>query len=92
MIYPLQTLRPIASQLRSRTQSDTDDDISWRYRLERAVMDIPLSVGELASPTVPMTKLIFLAGMWRNYLTMCSLTSRDNRFVVKWAMWPDRPL
>ncbi len=62
VIYPLQTLRPIASQLRSRTQSDTvDDDISWRHRLERAVMDIPLSVEvKLASPTVPMTKLIFL--------------------------------
>ena len=26
MLYPLQTLKPIATQLRSRMQSDTNDD------------------------------------------------------------------
>ena len=31
IIYPLQTLKPIASQLRSRVQSDViDDDLTWR--------------------------------------------------------------
>ena len=31
VVYPLQTLKPIASQLRSRVQSDNgDDDVSWR--------------------------------------------------------------
>ena len=45
IIYPLQTLKPIASQLRSRVQSDViDDDLTWRDRLEKAVLDIPLHV------------------------------------------------
>lgn len=48
LIYPLQTLKPISTQLRSRMQSDfLDDDHSWRERLERAVMEIPLEVSVL---------------------------------------------
>ena len=42
VVYPLQTLKPIASQLRSRVQSDGgDDDVTWREKMERAILDIP---------------------------------------------------
>ena len=60
IIYPLQTLKPIASQLRSRVQSDViDDDLTWRDRLEKAVLDIPLHVtARLSEPTVQMPKLL----------------------------------
>lgn len=62
VIYPLQTLKPIASQLRSRVQSDyVDNDLSWRQRLERAILNIPLSLnGRLAEPTTALHKLIQL--------------------------------
>ena len=60
IIYPLQTLKPIASQLRSRVQSDVvDDDLTWRDRLEQAVLEIPLHVtARLSEPTVGMSKLL----------------------------------
>ena len=36
VIYPLQTLKPLASQLRSRVQSEViDDDYTWKEKLER---------------------------------------------------------
>ena len=62
IIYPLQTLRPIASQLRSRTQTDSsEEDLGWRERLERAVLNVPLGLeARLAEPTVSMTQLIFM--------------------------------
>jgi flagellar motor switch protein FliM len=62
ILYPLQTLKPIASQLRSRVQSDQiDDDKSWRERLEQAVLNVPLKlVARLGQPTVSMSKLINL--------------------------------
>jgi len=62
IIYPLQTLKPIASQLRSRVQSDmVDDDKTWRERMEQAIMEIPLEiVARLGQPTVSMHKLITL--------------------------------
>ena len=62
IIYPLQTLKPIASQLRSRVQSDyVDDDLSWRQRLERAILNIPLTLtGRLAEPTTALHNLIHL--------------------------------
>lgn len=62
IIYPLQTLKPIASQLRSRVQSETvDDDESWRNKMERAVLNIPLHVeARLGNPVMSMTKLIYL--------------------------------
>jgi flagellar motor switch protein FliM len=45
ILYPLQTLKPIAAQLRSRMQSDViDDNVSWRQRLERALLRVPLDV------------------------------------------------
>lgn len=60
VLYPLQTLKPIASQLRSRVQSDTiDDDLSWRQKLERAILNIPLNLtARLAQPTVSIRSLI----------------------------------
>ncbi|MBM3611423.1 MAG: flagellar motor switch protein FliM [Alphaproteobacteria bacterium] len=60
VIYPLQTLKPIASQLRSRVQSDkSGDNLSWRQKLERAILNIPLTVtARLAQPTVSMRSLI----------------------------------
>ena len=62
IIYPLQTLKPIASQLRSRVQSDViDDDLTWRDRLEKAVLEIPLHVtARLSEPTVHMSKLLHM--------------------------------
>ena len=62
IIYPLQTLKPIASLLRSRVQSDkANDDKSWRDRMERAVLEIPLDLtARLSEPTVSMNKLIRL--------------------------------
>ncbi len=62
IIYPLQTLKPIASLLRSRVQTDkANDNQSWRERMERAVLEIPLDViARLSEPTVSMNKLIRL--------------------------------
>ena len=59
ILYPFQTLKPISSQLRSRTQSDSlDDDASWRERLERAVMSVPLEVrARLCEPDIALRHL-----------------------------------
>ena len=59
IIYPLQTLKPIASQLRSRMQSDrVAEDIGWRAKLERAMLQVPLNVSaRLAEPDVPLALL-----------------------------------
>lgn len=60
IIYPLQTLKPIAAQLRSRLQADvSEDDQTWREKMERAVLNIPLEVtARLSQPVVSMYKLI----------------------------------
>ena len=60
IIYPLQTLKPIASLLRSRVQSDIiNDDSSWRERLEKSVLNIPLPISAILSePSVPLSNLI----------------------------------
>ena len=62
IIYPLQTLKPIASQLRSRVQTEAvEDDFSWRERLEMAVLEVPLKVtARLSEPTVSVSKLMRL--------------------------------
>ena len=61
VVYPLQTLKPIASQLRSRMQSDTSDDVSWRERMEHAILNIPLNVTALlGEPVMSMGQLIRL--------------------------------
>ena len=62
IIYPLQILKPIASQLRSRVQSDNlDDDQTWREQMEKAVLDIPLKIkAKLSEPKLSMKTLINL--------------------------------
>ena len=61
IVYPLQTLKPIAAQLRSRMQSDTNDDVSWRERMEHAILNIPLNVTAfLGRPVMSMGQLIRL--------------------------------
>ena len=62
LIYPLQTLKPISSQLRSRMQSDfVDDDHSWRDRLERALLEVPLTVSvHLCEPEIPLKQMMQL--------------------------------
>lgn len=62
ILYPLQTLKPIASQLRSRMQSDfVEDDQSWRDRLERALMSVPLTVeARLCEPEIALRQLTML--------------------------------
>lgn len=59
ILYPLQTLKPIASQLRSRSQSDlVGEDLSWRARLERAVMNVPLTItAHLDEPQVQLRSI-----------------------------------
>jgi len=60
IIYPLQTLKPIASLLRSRIQSDViDDDTSWNERLEKSIMHVPLPISAILSePSVSLSELI----------------------------------
>ena len=60
IIYPLQTLKPIASLLRSRVQSDIiNDDSSWRERLEKSVLNVPLPVSAILSePSVSLSNLV----------------------------------
>lgn len=62
VIYPLQALKPISSQLRSRLQSDmVDDDESWREQLQRAVMEVPLTLtARLCEPEIPLRQLLGL--------------------------------
>ncbi len=60
IIYPLQTLKPIASLLRSRVQSDiVDDDTSWREKLQSAVLNVPLPVSAILSePNIKVSQMI----------------------------------
>ena len=62
VVYPLQTLKPIASLLRSRVQSEfVTEDLSWRQKLECSILNIPLVVtAELARPKVSMKNLLNL--------------------------------
>ena len=58
----MQTLKPIASLLRSRVQSDIiDDDVSWRERMEKSVLNVPLPVSAILSePSLSLSKLVRL--------------------------------
>ena len=61
VVYPLQTLKPIASQLRSRIQSDSGDDVTWREKMERAILNIPLNITALlCEPVMSIGQLIRL--------------------------------
>lgn len=63
IIYPLQMLKPIASLLRSRMQSDQlTEDRTWRERLEQAVLRIPLDVSvRLCEPRIPLSRLLSMS-------------------------------
>jgi flagellar motor switch protein FliM len=60
VIYPLQTLKPIASLLRSRVNSDVvEDDKSWRERLQNSVLNVPLPVSAILSePKVKVSQMV----------------------------------
>ena len=60
IVYPLQTLKPVSSLLRSRVQADVvESSLSWRDKLEKAILEIPLKVSShLARPIVSMSKLL----------------------------------
>ena len=60
VVYPLQTLKPVSSLLRSRVQSDVvESNMSWRDKLEKAVLEVPLMVkSNLSEPIVSMSKLL----------------------------------
>jgi len=60
IVYPLQTLKPVSSLLRSRVQSDVvETNLSWRDKLEKAVLEVPLKVqSNLSAPVVSMSKLL----------------------------------
>ena len=62
IVYPLQTLKPVSSLLRSRVQSDViDSNLNWQDRLQNAILEIPLKAySNLAEPTVSMSKLLVL--------------------------------
>ena len=62
IVYPLQTLKPIATQLRSRKHSEeSDNSENWRQNLEDAVLDIPLQItAQLGQPAVPLSMLMRL--------------------------------
>lgn len=59
IVYPLQTLKPISSQLRSRVQNEyAVDDRTWKRRLQNAVLSIPLTLSvELSRPKTTIGKL-----------------------------------
>ena len=60
VIYPLQTLKPIASLLRSRVNSDVvEDDKTWRERLQNSVLNIPLPISAILSePKVKVSQMV----------------------------------
>ena len=60
VIYPLQTLKPIASLLRSRVNSDVvEDDKTWREKLQNSVLNVPLPVSAILSePKVKVSQMI----------------------------------
>ena len=59
IVYPLQTLKPISSQLRSRVQNEyAVDDRTWKERLQNAILSIPLTLSaELGRPKTTLGKL-----------------------------------
>ena len=60
VVYPLQTLKPISSQLRSRVQNEfAQDDRSWKEKLQNAILSIPLTLtAEIGNPKTSIGKLM----------------------------------
>ena len=83
IVYPLQTLKPTSSLLRSRVQSDVvESNLSWRDKLEKAVLEVPLEFkATCREPIVSMSKLlrikkvILLSLMW--------ITTQISMLVIK---------
>lgn len=59
ILYPLQMLKPLASLLRSRMQSDQiTEDRDWSEKLEQALLEVPLGVSvRLCQPSVTLSRL-----------------------------------
>lgn len=59
IVYPLQSLRPIAALLRSQTHSElVGMDANWHDRLLQAVLSVPLTVtAHLAEPEIDLGNL-----------------------------------
>lgn len=59
ILYPLQMLKPIASKLKARPQSEQNErDLTWQQKLERAVLTIPLKLtAEIAKIKIDIGKL-----------------------------------
>ena len=60
LVYPLQTLKPVSSLLRSRVQSDViETNLNWKDRLHNAILEVPLKVNsKLSEPNISMSKLL----------------------------------
>ena len=60
VVYPLQTLKPISSQLRSRVQNEfAQDDRSWKEKLQNAILSIPLTLtAEIGNPKTSIGTLM----------------------------------
>lgn len=60
VIYPLQSFRPIAAQLRSRMQSElVDEDATWRARMREVILTVPLTLtARLAEPDIALGRLM----------------------------------
>ncbi len=60
LVYPLQTLKPVSSLLRSRVQSDViETNLNWKDRLQNAILEVPLKVNsKLSEPNISMSKLL----------------------------------
>lgn len=59
ILYPMQTLRPVLAQLRSRFSPDqVGEDAGWRARLAEALLDVPLRLdARLCETEVPLNQL-----------------------------------
>ena len=59
ILYPIQTLKPIASKLRSQVQTDVgESDMSWTEKLHAVVSEVPIVVAaSLLEKKIPIAKL-----------------------------------
>ena len=59
VVYPLQTLKPVSSLLRSRVQSDVvESNMTWRDKLRKNIRNSLISQSNLSEPVVSMSKLL----------------------------------
>ena len=81
IVYPLQTLKPISSQLRSRVQNEyAVDDRTWKERLQNAVLSVPLVLSaELGRPRTSLGKL------WRSKVGDTFMMAMPENVLIKVA-------